>query len=396
MSLLGSFEKGSTGGLIGLLQKINRAASPSGEAVSDPELEALAGPQGTAAAQEQYRRQYASQRARAIQNGANFSNMDALAAPGAQDAYTDSLTRSAKALEMIRGNREKTDRLAAVRRMVEGITDPTARETARANPEAYSEAAIKKQFAPANENFSMTAIGDGTIAVLDRRDGAHTIVRDPAAVAAIKKNVASVQQGADGLYVIGNDGTLINTIPFTPKASGNQDLQERKLSMAMRKEFDALPEVKNYRATLPIIQSIKKAPDTAAGDMDLAYAAGKVFDPDSVVREGELAMTLKTGSVMQQILGTTRFQLSGKGRMPAEQRAAIIGALQNRVDSLRQPYLQAKSTYEGYAADNEFKSEHVVGKDSLDAFATPAAPGGAGSTLKYTRNPTTGRLERAQ
>jgi hypothetical protein len=58
----------------------------------------------------------------------------------------------------------------------------------------------------------------------------------------------------------------------------------------LRKEFNALPEVKAYRDIIPVVEAARSSPDTRAGDLQLAYAVGKVLDPNSVVREGEFKM----------------------------------------------------------------------------------------------------------
>ncbi len=114
----------------------------------------------------------------------------------------------------------------------------------------------------------------------------------------------------------------------------------------MRKEFSALPEVKNYKAVKPIMASIAKAPDTPAGDLDLIYAVGKVLDPDSVVREGEMTLVIKSGSPLQRFEGTVNYIMRGKGRLPQGQRQELLNMLQGRVGGLEQAYNQARATYE--------------------------------------------------
>lgn len=388
MSLLDTYRSGA-GGILGILKAINSAAQPSGSPVADPMLEEAAGSQGTQAAQENYRRQYQGQRAAALQSGTPWYALDAAAAPGAQDQYTKDLSRTAQAVDMLRDRREKGGRQEALKQFLGTLGSPQQQALAQANPEAYTEGAIRKQFTP-TDRFSMTAIGENSVAVLDKQETdmqkAVHVIHDPNAVKALKNQVASVQQDGTKLRVIGLDGSVINEIEVgeDPKVKAQREKAQKTEILNVRKEFDKLPAVANYRAVLPIINSIKSAPDTAPGDMDFAYAAGKVFDPDSVVREGELAMTLKTGSILAQILGTTRFQLSGKGRMPPEQRAQIQAALDNRADALRQPYLQARDQYSRYAADSGYPAFNVIGDDSADAFKPKAR--------NYVRDPKTNKL----
>lgn len=111
-----------------------------------------------------------------------------------------------------------------------------------------------------------------------------------------------------------------------------------------RKEFNALPEVKNYKETLPILESVKKAPDTPAGDIDLIYAVGKIMDPNSVVREGELNLVIKAGSPAQRFQGWANY-VKGGGRLPPAQRAELMDVLNNRVGALQNNYNQAAGEY---------------------------------------------------
>jgi hypothetical protein len=71
----------------------------------------------------------------------------------------------------------------------------------------------------------------------------------------------------------------------------------------IRKEFNALPEVKAYRDIIPVVEAARSAPDTRAGDMQLAYAVGKVLDPNSVVREGEFKMAQDVPRRRREVLG---------------------------------------------------------------------------------------------
>lgn len=371
MSLLDKIQSGSRS-ILNILEGVNNAFMPSSNPISDPALEAVAGSEATARARELYQRQYQAQRAQAIQNGANVFNMDALAATSAQDAYSQNLARSAQAVQMLREQRHKSGRLDALQELIAGIADPQKRALAAADPESYAQAAIKDQFAPETENFSMTALGEGSFAVLDKRKGETKIVKDPEIAAALKSGVASVQEAGGKLFVIGKDGRVINSVEVgqDPKLQAQHDRELKRQETAMRRDFDKLDAVKNYRAVLPMLESAKRAPDTAAGDLDWIYAVGKILDPGSVVREGEMTLVIKSGSLMEQVLGSKRLNLEGKGRFSPERRAQLEQMLQGRVDSLRMPYQQAQQTYSQYATEDGFDPVRITGSDPLDAFRT--------------------------
>jgi hypothetical protein len=142
----------------------------------------------------------------------------------------------------------------------------------------------------------------------------------------------------------------------------------RREATTLRKEFDALPEVKDFKAALPVLISARNAPDTAAGDIDLAYAVGKIYDPKSVVRESEQKLVYTTGSVLQKLLGGANVALTGGTRLQPEVRQKLLNALNNRVLQFRQAYDQSRSTYEGYANQSGFDPVNVIGKHPAEAY----------------------------
>lgn len=164
-------------------------------------------------------------------------------------------------------------------------------------------------------------------------------------------------------------------------ARGEQDRQTAAITapgkllksvQLLRKEFESSDTVKNYRTVLPIINSARNAPDTGYGDLDLIYAAGKILDPGSVVREGELALTIAAGSPLQRILGSTRFSIEKGGRLTPESRQQLVGMLQGRVGALEDAYTQERERFSQYATEGGFDPNQVVGPAPKDAFKAPA------------------------
>jgi len=139
---------------------------------------------------------------------------------------------------------------------------------------------------------------------------------------------------------------------------------------ALRKEFDDVPEVKNYRAVLPIIESARKAPNTPAGDLDLIYAVGKVLDPTSVVREGEMALVIKSGSPMERFKGQVQYIMAGKGRLSEQNRKELTEMLGGRVGQLEKGYQDAKAVYERAAQARGLPFDQIF-RESVEG-STPA------------------------
>lgn len=149
-----------------------------------------------------------------------------------------------------------------------------------------------------------------------------------------------VQPPARGAAAPGSVVPPAGAVPLPPKAND---------VAAVRKEFNDLPEVKNFRAVVPIINSAIDAPDNKSGDIQFAYTIGKIFDPNSVVREGELKLVGDAANMMEKYRGELQALTSGKGRLTANTRAELLAAAQARVGELQAAHDAAKQTYEGAA-----------------------------------------------
>jgi hypothetical protein len=145
----------------------------------------------------------------------------------------------------------------------------------------------------------------------------------------------------------------------------------------LRKEFRGLQSVKDYETVLPLIESARKAPDNGYGDLQLIYTAGKILDPGSVVREGELGLTIAAGSPLQRMLGTTRFTLEKGGRLTPEVRRQLVGMLGERVGATQQAYTRDYDQYSQYANEAGIDPSGVVGTRPESAFGQNQPQGAA-------------------
>lgn len=151
------------------------------------------------------------------------------------------------------------------------------------------------------------------------------------------------------------------------KAASQADNTAKQASAKLRKEFRGLQSVKDYEATLPLIESAKKAPDTRQGDLQLIYTVGKVLDPGSVVREGELKLTAGAAPFLQQLAGKLRGEF-GKGRLTPQTRAELIDALEQRQSGYRDAYTRDFDTYSQYATDSGADPFAIVGNRPETAY----------------------------
>lgn len=142
----------------------------------------------------------------------------------------------------------------------------------------------------------------------------------------------------------------------------------------LRKEFNSLGQVKNYTDIAPIYNAAAKAPDTPAGDFALIYGVGKILDPGSVVREGEMNMVMAAGSPAQRVMGYLNY-LKGNGRLTPPQRAELTEMLHNAASERQTSYQQARGTFSNLATQRGYKPEDVfIGSPEVVARPAPAAP----------------------
>ena len=122
----------------------------------------------------------------------------------------------------------------------------------------------------------------------------------------------------------------------------------------LRNDFNNLPQVKSWNVIEPVLLSARTASkdNTGASDLNMIYALGKVLDPNSVVREGELEMAGNTGSLGQKIAGYYKSVNSG-GRLTPQIKEDLLRQIESRTYSQRQQYEAAKSKYTEIAKKNK-------------------------------------------
>ncbi len=149
----------------------------------------------------------------------------------------------------------------------------------------------------------------------------------------------------------------------------------RKETVGLRKEFENRQEVKDFKATIPIYAAALKAPNTPQGDLQIIYAVGKILDPGSVVREGELALTANATPLVQKLIGQANKQLGSGGTLTPETRRGLMEMLKSRVGAYRQGYDAARAQYIEYSQSLGAAPRAVVGDHAVNAYRGPQKPG---------------------
>lgn len=199
------------------------------------------------------------------------------------------------------------------------------------------------------------------------------VIEPPRAAAASRPNWTKVDLVKDDKPTVGlvdmnaaNPEATFRPLGDAPRPASSANPQ------SLRKEFDGQDSVKNYRSALTQYKRAQTAPDTRAGDISVVYALGKIFDPNSVVRGGELTLSQNAQPWLQKIVGEANSQVSRTGRLDAATRVEIVGAMKGQIDSTGEAYASDRDRFSQYAQDAGFDPYSVVGANLYEPEANPA------------------------
>ena len=121
-------------------------------------------------------------------------------------------------------------------------------------------------------------------------------------------------------------------------------------STGLRKEFEDLPEVKGYKVAVPAYKAVVDAAkrNTPQSDINLVYGIAKMYDPTSVVREGEYNTVANSPNIPDKIKGYAQY-LTGGGRLTAAVKKQIEDEARGRMQSYEEEFTAARSNYEDIA-----------------------------------------------
>ena len=147
-----------------------------------------------------------------------------------------------------------------------------------------------------------------------------------------------------------------------------------KTETDLRKEFADLPEVKRYKAALPSFKAIENAAKSSnpQADINLIYGLAKLYDPESVVREGEYATIANSQAIPERIKSLAQ-SLAGKGKLTPETKRQILAEAAGRIATFETEYSGAKKSFEEIAQGRGGNPKNVFPAIS-PSNAKPPAP----------------------
>lgn len=129
----------------------------------------------------------------------------------------------------------------------------------------------------------------------------------------------------------------------------------------LRTELSKLPSYQNISQAAPIYKSMHDAAgrNTKAADLNMVYGLGKIMDPGSVVREGEIQMANNAQGWQEKLNGVIA-QINGQGGLTPEGRQALMAEALSRMQAYKAVYDQDAEQYRGIAARNRANPDDVV------------------------------------
>lgn len=158
--------------------------------------------------------------------------------------------------------------------------------------------------------------------------------------------------------------SLANASALRDQAQATRDAANIQTGFAnetsLRKEFEGLSEIKNYKQAYPAYAAIKDAAtrNTPQSDINIVYGIAKLYDPTSVVREGEYATVANSPNIPERIKGYAQY-LAGGGKLSPETKKQILAEAEGRIKSYQDEAVKARKSYEGIAKTRGMKPEAV-------------------------------------
>lgn len=162
------------------------------------------------------------------------------------------------------------------------------------------------------------------------------------------------------------------------KLPGDEGKEARTIgkdAAGLRKEFNALKEVKDFKDVQSKIQVMEKALSKSqkggsmvAVDQALITLFNKMTDPQSVVRESEYVRTPQNMALLNQIQGKIEKIRKGGAGLTDEERNALVSMGREFMGVYQNLYNQSAEEYRGYASQSKIDPDMVISKQKKDSL----------------------------
>ena len=253
--------------------------------------------------------------------------------------------------------------------------DPIAMQARGMSPDAIKDLfAVSQLGAPRAPDFKV--VGNSLVQIgPDGVKEAYKAPEKPDTTSDLKEYLFAKQnEGFNGTFREWQIGAKRAGAPVNQTFVGTGKVGE--LETSYRKEFNSLPEVANYKMALPAFKAVESAAarDNAQADINLIYGLAKLYDPTSVVREGEYATIANSQSIPEWLKGQAQ-RLGGGGRLTPQTKSQILTEARARMQTHTDMYGQALDSYEGVIRRQGLDPQNVfIGFDKKPKGAAPVIP----------------------
>ena len=129
----------------------------------------------------------------------------------------------------------------------------------------------------------------------------------------------------------------------------------------LRKEFNSLPEVKDFNKVRTSYDKVVLAGEnpSAAGDISMIFNYMKILDPGSVVREGEFATAQNAAGVPQRVINQYNKIVKGE-RLSEAQRSDFMNQARFAAEAQFKPVSEQMTRYQGVARNMGLRLDQVL------------------------------------
>lgn len=195
----------------------------------------------------------------------------------------------------------------------------------------------------------LAASGSDVGKYLKLRENRYRALGGPDLPAWLKRNEAL------GQYVSGGAS------PAGAPAIGARGKSTRDTEEGLRKEFHALPIVKEWQAIASAFNQVRELSrnPTAASDIGMIFSYMKMLDPGSTVREGEFATAQNAAGVPDRVTNVYNNALNGE-RLNPEQRADFVASAAHVVLARKPQFDAAANQYRDLAKQYGVSPDRVA------------------------------------
>ena len=235
------------------------------------------------------------------------------------------------------------------------------RQTVQSNPQAVGQLAEQAYRSTLSAKDQL-----GQIKITDLGATSQTQSIDPVSGQVTQLASAPITQSANNKATVGASMANAAAVRETANAAryAADTTRQGGKETDLRKEFASLPEVKKYKEAIPAYQAVVKAAQSGGpmgnkqADINLVYGLAKLYDPESVVREGEYATIANSQSIPEWVKGQAQ-ALVGGGNLTKETKKLIMEQAKIRLDSYKSEVDGARKGYDEIAQRGGLNPQNV-------------------------------------